>query len=106
MPAEFSPRKHRGAMLGLLTVMWSAGSAAAYLAGDWMLGFGAEGRRWLLACPAVPAAILVLLRFGTPESPRWLLSKGRRAEAATVPLVLLGLLPGLPPLASGLLFAV
>ncbi|MEW1750599.1 MFS transporter [Streptomyces angustmyceticus] len=82
--AEFSPRKHRGAMLGLLTVMWSVGSAAAYLAGDWMLGFGEEGWRWLLACPAVPAAVLVLLRFGTPESPRWLLSKGRRAEADAV----------------------
>ncbi|MES4903568.1 MULTISPECIES: MFS transporter [unclassified Streptomyces] len=82
--AEFSPRRHRGALLGVLTVMWSVGSAAAYFLGDWMLGFGEDGWRWLLACPAVPAAILVLLRLGTPESPRWLLAQGRTAEAEAV----------------------
>ncbi|MGW2765710.1 MFS transporter [Streptomyces sp. NPDC001275] len=82
--AEFSPRKHRGAMLGLLTVMWSVGSAAAYLIGDLLLRLGPDGWRWLLACPAVPAAILVLLRIGTPESPRWLLSQGRVEEAEAV----------------------
>ena len=82
--AEFSPRKHRGAMLGLLTVMWSVGSAAAYIIGDLLLRLGPDGWRWLLACPAVPAAILVLLRIGTPESPRWLLSQGRVEEAEAV----------------------
>ncbi|MFI2410328.1 MFS transporter [Streptomyces sp. NPDC018947] len=82
--AEFAPRKHRGAMLGLLTVMWSVGSAAAYLVGDLLLRLGPDGWRWLLACPALPAAILVALRFGTPESPRWLLSQGRVEEAEAV----------------------
>ncbi|MDI3404753.1 MFS transporter [Streptomyces cavernicola] len=82
--AEFSPRKHRGAMLGLLTVMWSLGSAAAYFIGDVLTQLGPDGWRWLLACPAIPAAVLVLMRMGTPESPRWLLSQGRTEEAQAV----------------------
>ena len=49
-----------------------------------MLSIGPDAWRWMLASSAVPAIILVLLRLGTPESPRWLLQKGRRTEALSV----------------------
>ncbi|WP_242661583.1 MFS transporter, partial [Bacillus wiedmannii] len=49
-----------------------------------MLHIGPEAWRWMLASSAIPAIILVLLRMGTPESPRWLLQKGRVAEAEKV----------------------
>ena len=79
--AEFAPRRHRGSMLGWLTVMWAVGNAVAYLVGDALLALGPDAWRWMLLSPAVPAALLMLGRLGTPESPRWLLSKGRVAEA-------------------------
>lgn len=83
--AEFLPRKHRGPLLGFLLVMWFAGAAAAYIVGDLILRFGGEDAwRWVLASALVPGIIFLLARAGTPESPRWLLSKGRKAEADKV----------------------
>ncbi|MGH3425254.1 MAG: MFS transporter, partial [Nocardioidaceae bacterium] len=47
-------------------------------------GLGQDSWRWMLASSAVPAFITLLLRLGTPESPRWLVGKGRVDEARTV----------------------
>ncbi|MBM7646014.1 putative MFS transporter [Scopulibacillus daqui] len=82
--AEFAPRKHRGAMLGITLVAYYAGATVAYIVGVWMLNIGPNAWRWMLASSAVPAVILVLLRLGTPESPRWLLNQGRKKDAEKV----------------------
>lgn len=82
--AEFMPRRYRGPLLGGLVVMWFVGATAAYFVGDALMAVGDDGWRWMLLSPAIPAVIIVLLRLGTPESPRWLLSKGRREEADAV----------------------
>jgi putative MFS transporter len=42
---------------------------------------GDNAWRWMLASPAVFALVTLFLRLGTPESPRWLISKGRVEEA-------------------------
>lgn len=78
---EFAPKKHRGAMVGVTLFSYYIGATVAYLAGEWMLQIGPDAWRWILASSAIPAVILVLLRAGTPESPRWLLSRGRKDEA-------------------------
>ncbi|WP_327579012.1 MFS transporter [Streptomyces sp. NBC_00145] len=79
--AEYLPRRHRGRLLGLALVFWTVGAAAAYAVGFVLRDLGPDTWRWLLASPAIFAVITLLLRFGTPESARWLLSKGRVEEA-------------------------
>lgn len=81
--AEFSPRKWRGPLLGAFVCMWFVGAAVAYIVGDVLLTVD-DGWRWMLASAALPALVIVLLRLGTPESPRWLLKQGRKDEANEV----------------------
>lgn len=82
--AEFTPRRYRGPLLGGLVVMWFVGAAVAYIVGEMLLSLGDDGWRWMLASAALPATLIVLLRLGTPESPRWLANKGRTQEAEQV----------------------
>lgn len=83
--AEFLPRKQRGPLLAAMVLMWFAGAAVAYMVGELLLRVGGEdGWRWVLASALVPGALFLIARSGTPESPRWLLSKGRTAEADAV----------------------
>lgn len=46
-----------------------------------MRRIGDDSWRWMLASSAIPALIVLCLRLGTPESPRWLASRGRVDEA-------------------------
>ncbi|WP_294567712.1 MFS transporter [uncultured Arthrobacter sp.] len=82
--AEFIPSKSRGRVLGSLFVVWAGGAAAAAAVGWALSSLGPDAWRWMLASPAVFGLITLILRFGTPESPRWLISKGRLAEAQRV----------------------
>jgi MFS transporter, putative metabolite transport protein len=88
--SEFAPQKARGPLLVVLVTMWSVGAASAYVVGWAMVSGGTDMWRWMLASSAIPAALILLLRIGTPESPRWLLSKGRVAEARAVVKQMLG----------------
>lgn len=84
--AEFSPRKHRGLLLGSFSVIWTVGYVAANLAGVAYVQHATDpdAWRWLLASSSVPALLVLILRMGTPESPRWLFNQGREAEANAV----------------------
>ena len=83
--AEFLPRKQRGPLLAAMVLMWFAGAAVAYVVGELLLRLGGDdGWRWVLASALVPGVLFLIARSGTPESPRWLLSKGRTAEADAV----------------------
>ena len=82
--AEFVPRRYRGRLLASLTVLWTVGYVVAFFLGNHVVTGGGDGWRWLLASSAIPAIAVVLLRVGTPESPRWLLTQGRLEEARSV----------------------
>ncbi|WP_395538636.1 MFS transporter (plasmid) [Pantoea vagans] len=82
---EFLPKRYRGPCLATLTILWFAGAAAAYVIGEAILNFGGpDAWRLTLASTAIIGALLFLVRLGTPESPRWLMSKGRGQEAEAI----------------------
>lgn len=82
--AEFSPRKHRGVLLGSFSVIWTIGYVVANLLGLYYSTSSPDAWRWLLASASVPALAVLILRMGTPESPRWLLRRGRKAQADAI----------------------
>ena len=82
--AEFSPRKHRGTLLGSFSVIWTIGYVAANVLGMMYAESSPDAWRWLLASAGVPAFIVLILRMGTPESPRWLVGQGRVQEARAI----------------------
>lgn len=84
MLAECAPARGRGRRLSSLIVFWYAGYLASVVVAYVLIdGLGFHWR-WVLATSAVPALITLVLRHGLPESPRWLLSKGRTTEARAI----------------------
>src|SRR6185437_9447341 len=79
--AEFAPKRRRGMILAAMVGAWWLGYTVSFLVG-YFLSLPEEPQwRWMLASSALPAALVCLLRWGTPESPRWLISQGRTVEA-------------------------
>src|SRR5919202_7046035 len=82
MFAEYLPRRNRGRWLVILEAFWGVGTlAAAGLA--WILVPNA-GWRYLLATSAIAALFVLWVRLRVPESPRWLMTRGREEEARAV----------------------
>lgn len=83
--AEFSPRKIRGGLLASLNAVWTVGYVVAYVVGYILKDtLGPDSWRWMLSSAAIPALLVICLRIGTPESPRWLVGKGRIEEAREI----------------------
>ena len=77
--AEVAPSKQRGRMLVLLESFWAYGWILAALIG--YLVIPEYGWRVAFLIGALPAFYVIILRRRLPESPRYLLRKGRHAEA-------------------------
>ena len=83
--AEFSPKRHRGSLVGALNAFWYIGYACSFVVGYLLLPLGNETSwRWMLASSAVPGLLWLLSSYVMPESSRWLISKGREKEANDV----------------------
>lgn len=86
--SEWSPMKKRAPMLAWLLIYWTIGYTIAYAVGFFMDSIvemlGNNGWRLVLCTSAVPALITLFIRIGSPESPRWLVSKNRLDEARSV----------------------
>ncbi|WP_375405439.1 MFS transporter [uncultured Amnibacterium sp.] len=84
MLAEFTPAKGRGRRLSALLVCWYGGYLVSVVVSYAMVDLLGLSWRWVLATGVLPAVVTALLRIGLPESPRWLLSRGREQEARAV----------------------
>lgn len=80
--SEYLPAKNRGRRLVLLESFWALGTLAA-AALSWVV-VPRLGWRVLFAISAAPGILLFLVRRYVPESPRFLLSRGRVDEARQV----------------------
>lgn len=86
--AEVASERSRGAMISTYQLMITIGILVAFLSDT---AFSASGNwRWMLGIIAIPGALFVLGVLTLPDSPRWLLMRGRREEATRVLLRLRG----------------
>ncbi len=88
--AEIAPRHLRGRLVSLNQFAIVTGIFGVYFVNYGIASLGDEafvvttGWRWMLLSEVVFAIAFLALLFLVPESPRWLMSKSREAEARTV----------------------
>jgi MFS transporter, putative metabolite:H+ symporter len=76
---EFAPASKRGRITGLTTALLPAGTLLGALSGAYLEHY--IGWRGLFAVGLLPAGLTLLIRAWVPESPHWLIGKGRLDEA-------------------------
>lgn len=91
--SEVAPANIRGRMTTVQQIMIISGLTAAFVVNYYLaaaagastekLG-GLEAWRWMYLMQAIPAAVFLAALFLIPESPRFLVSKGREGEAEIV----------------------
>jgi SP family xylose:H+ symportor-like MFS transporter len=88
--AEIAPPKRRGALVGNYQLAIVIGIVVVYfvnyfiaLQGDahWNLNIG---WRWMFGSEIIPSILYLVFIFLIPESPRWLLQKGKSEQAVAV----------------------
>lgn len=84
--AEISPAKGRGRLVGFFQFNVVFGILLAYFSNFLiaLMHSGATEWRWKLGVAAIPAALFMVMLFGIPQSPRWLVEKRRIDEARIV----------------------
>ncbi|MGD9606965.1 MAG: MFS transporter [Leucobacter sp.] len=82
--SEFAPARIRGRLIVVLEAFWAVGWTASAIIGYFLVPASADGWRWAFALGAIPAAYALVVRWGLPESPRWLLGRGRVDEAERI----------------------
>jgi putative MFS transporter len=80
--AEFVQRKYRGRFVGSLSGFFSFGFVFAALLGYFVVPRWHDGWRIVQIVTACPILMLLWWRRSLPESPRWLIDRGRSAQAA------------------------
>ena len=79
--SEYAPKVIRGRVVVALEAFWAVGWILAALIGYLVVPTSEDGWRWALAVGVLPTAYAAVIRWGLPESVRFLESKGRTDEA-------------------------
>jgi MFS transporter, SP family, sugar:H+ symporter len=92
--SEIAPRQIRGSLASLQQLAITLGIFAALLSNqilqglaggpDNVLWLGLDAWRWMFLVGVIPSAVYGILSFTVPESPRYLLAKGRTDEARAI----------------------
>ncbi|MDT8758529.1 sugar porter family MFS transporter [Sphingomonas psychrotolerans] len=108
--SEVAPANIRGRMTTVQQIMIISGLTAAFVVNYYLAAAagvstnpfwgGIEAWRWMYLMQALPAAIFLIALFFIPESPRYLVSKGRNPDALRVLTSLFGTTEGALKLAE------
>lgn len=82
--SEIAPAKDRGRLVSLYQFNIVLGILIAFLSNYLLKDAGENAWRWMIGVMAFPAFFYTIIVFTIPESPRWLLSKSRIAEAKSI----------------------
>jgi SP family xylose:H+ symportor-like MFS transporter len=88
--AEISPASIRGKLVSWNQLAIVTGILAVYFVNYYIYRQGDTqwnllyGWRWMFASSAIPAAFFLVFLLLVPESPRWLVMKGREKQAAAI----------------------
>ncbi|MBT8232633.1 MAG: sugar porter family MFS transporter [Saprospiraceae bacterium] len=95
--AEIVPAKMRGSMVSIQQLAIVLGFSVAYFSNYYFLNLSKSGSefalnnnlaedvwRWMLGVEAIPALVYFILLFFIPNSPRWLIMKGKDEEASDI----------------------
>ncbi len=104
--SEISPPAIRGRLVALYQMAITVGILASYLTNAWLLKHSGTGEffftekltlifktevwRGMLGMETIPASLFFILLLFVPESPRWLVIKGKTGDAAEILLKTLG----------------
>ena len=79
--SEISPPKHRGVLASTFQLAIVLGILLSLITNYLLLNIGDQNWRWMLFSGAIPAVAFFLMLLVIRKSPRWLVKKGRIAEA-------------------------
>jgi len=79
--AEIAPAQQRGLLVCLNQLAIVAGILLSYSVNYLLTGAGPANWRWMFASAAVPSIAFLFTLLFIPESPRWLVQKGRVQQA-------------------------
>src|SRR5258707_1986897 len=82
--AEIAPSRNRGTLVSLNQLAIVVGILSAYLVNWQIARLGASSWRWMLAVAAIPSLAFLFGLLLIPESPRWLVTRGRHDEGERV----------------------
>ncbi len=88
--AEISPAHMRGRLVSLYQLAIVSGIVVVFFVNRYVQGLGSEswnvdyGWRWMFGSEALPAFLFGFLLLWVPESPRWLIKKGRREQGLEI----------------------
>ncbi len=80
--AEIAPPEKRGRLVSINQIMISSGILSSYVSG--YLLADAAAWRWMLGLAGLPSLLMFAGLLRLPESPRWLISRGRMNDARAV----------------------
>ncbi len=85
--AEIAPARIRGRLVGLVQFNIVLGILLAYLSNyiiQMIITDEKVAWRWMLGVMLIPSVVFLLLLVSVPETPRWLMSRGRDKEAVEI----------------------
>jgi MFS transporter, SP family, arabinose:H+ symporter len=82
--AEIAPANWRGRLVSMYQLAIVSGILLAYFSNYILTSTGENNWRWMFFSQTAPSILFLIMLFIVPETPRWLIKKGRTDEAKKI----------------------